>query len=283
MYISYAKGAHSGELYVINDDGSGQMRLTHNEADDYNPEWSPDGRKIAFNSDRDDEIYVYVMNADGSQAHRLTSLEGIHELQPTWSPNGKWIVLQATTADGHGKTTLQLVDLVSGEISELVNSEYVPQFPAWSPDSQFVWFASFKDQLGTSRSDLYTAHVESGKIQRMTYNGSDGWGYDWIKVSSDGQKILHSPSARDPRAFILDVSTLEVSRVFDFAKYKEFRPELVDEQIGANWSSDGNAILFSMTTNDIYTDLYVLDFQSEQITQLTNDPGHEMSADWRQP
>ncbi|MCP5012426.1 MAG: hypothetical protein GY942_20800, partial [Aestuariibacter sp.] len=146
VYASYSKGSYSGELYVINDDGSEQMRLTYNEADDYNPAWSPDGCEIAFSSNRDGLTRVYIMNADGSQVHRLTNLQGISEGNPAWSSDKKRIAFQATTVDGYGKTTLQLVDLASGEIRELVDSEYVPQFPIWSPDSQFVWFASFKDR-----------------------------------------------------------------------------------------------------------------------------------------
>lgn len=282
VYVSFV-GDWNGEIYVMNDDGSEQTRLTYNETNDNDPVWSPDGREIAFTSNRDGLTRVYVMNADGSQVHRLTDLQDISEGDPAWSPDGKWIVFSATTTDGHGKTTLQLVNLVSGEIKELVNSEYILQSFSWSPDSQFIWFPSLIDQSTVSRSDLYTVHIESGDIQRITYNGSDGWIYDDINVSPDGLQILHGTWARDPRAFILDVQTLGVSRALDYAKYKEVYPELVDEQFGANWSPDGNAIVFSMTTDDIYTDLYVLDFQSEQITQLTSDPGHEMSADWWKP
>lgn len=45
---------------VINDDGTEQIQLTHNAVDDYDPTWSPDGQKIAFCSDRDGLIQVYV-------------------------------------------------------------------------------------------------------------------------------------------------------------------------------------------------------------------------------
>ena len=48
----------------MNADGSGATRLTHNIAGDYGPAWSPDGRRIAFDSDRDGDREIYVMNAD---------------------------------------------------------------------------------------------------------------------------------------------------------------------------------------------------------------------------
>ncbi len=281
VYVSYTDDSLDGELYAMNDDGSEQIRLTSHEANDGAPVWSPDGSEIAFTSNREGLTRVYIMNADGSRIRRLTRSQVISEREPQWSPDEKSIVFQAISADG--KATLQLVDLASGEIKELVASDYAPISPAWSPDSQFVWFASSIAYSTVSNNDLYTVQIKSGNIQRITFNGSDGWRYDDIRISPDGLQVLHSPSSRDPVAYLLDVQTLEVSYVFAFARDKEFPPEFVDEQFRANWSPDGSAIVFSMTTGDIYADLYVLDLQREQITQLTSDPGHEMSADWWKP
>jgi Tol biopolymer transport system component len=78
-----------GEIYVVNADGSGQRRLTHNPARDFAPAWSPDGRRIAFVRDRGrgrtQRPEVYVMNADGSRQLRLVR----RGRQPLWSPDGR--------------------------------------------------------------------------------------------------------------------------------------------------------------------------------------------------
>src|SRR5687768_12125097 len=55
-----------GEIYVMNPDGTNQTRLTFNAFDDTDPAWSPDGQKIAFASDRDGNLEIYVMDKDGS-------------------------------------------------------------------------------------------------------------------------------------------------------------------------------------------------------------------------
>ena len=60
----------------MNADGSGQRNLTRNPANDSDPTWSPDGRRLAFVSDRDGDLEVYVMNADGSGQRRMTHRGG---------------------------------------------------------------------------------------------------------------------------------------------------------------------------------------------------------------
>ena len=82
------------EIYVMNADGSGQTRLTDNPARDIRPSWSPDGRHIAFSSDRDDPdsddndriMSIYVMNVDGSDETRLTDNSATDHASD-WSPN----------------------------------------------------------------------------------------------------------------------------------------------------------------------------------------------------
>jgi len=60
------------EIYIMNIDGSGQTNLTNNQADEWNPFFSPDGNKIVFVSDRDGKMEIYIMNIDGSEQTKLT-------------------------------------------------------------------------------------------------------------------------------------------------------------------------------------------------------------------
>ena len=67
--------------------GTLQTILTKNPADDFDPAWSPDGKKIAFMSTRDGPLDVYTMNADGTGVKRLTN-NSIGEVNSAWSPDG---------------------------------------------------------------------------------------------------------------------------------------------------------------------------------------------------
>jgi TolB protein len=64
--------------------GTGQRRLTISSALDVNPAWSPDGQRIVFQSSRDGNSEIYVMNNDGSAQTRLTSTSGVENRVPDW-------------------------------------------------------------------------------------------------------------------------------------------------------------------------------------------------------
>lgn len=83
----FACTADYNDIWVMNIDGSNQIKLTGDPAGDYNchPTWSSDGTRIAFVSDRDGNQEIYVANADGSGETRLTN-ESARDWDPAWSP-----------------------------------------------------------------------------------------------------------------------------------------------------------------------------------------------------
>jgi Tol biopolymer transport system component len=90
--IAFVSTRQGTGIYVMNDDGSDVRRVTTfaPNRNEYRPNWSPDGSKIAFQGDRDIPIgntEIYVMNADGTGQQRLTNYPG-HDDWPDWSPDG---------------------------------------------------------------------------------------------------------------------------------------------------------------------------------------------------
>jgi dipeptidyl aminopeptidase/acylaminoacyl peptidase len=77
----------------VNVDGTGLLRLTNHAGRDKDPAWSPDGKRIAFTSDRAGSSDIYVMNADGSNLLRRTQT-GSSEA-PAWSPDGTKIAFSS--------------------------------------------------------------------------------------------------------------------------------------------------------------------------------------------
>jgi Tol biopolymer transport system component len=128
-FMGQEPGAHGPDpnydIFVVGLDGSGLRRLTDYGGEDGLPRWSPDGRSIAYQTTRDDTgglagaagpyTDVYLMDSDGSNPHRLTSL---FSYTPSFSPDGRFVLVSATGLPPT-RFRLYVVDLHTGEISRI--------------------------------------------------------------------------------------------------------------------------------------------------------------------
>jgi len=139
------------DIYLMNPDGSGIVRLTADPATDRSPTFSADGQKIAFVSGRFGNDEIMVMDADGGNQIRLTSEGG---RGPTFSPDGTKIAFH-TNGPSSNFDDIFVVDADDGDnIANLTNSPTEDDIrPAWSPDGQRIAFDSDNEILLMDASD----------------------------------------------------------------------------------------------------------------------------------
>jgi Tol biopolymer transport system component/DNA-binding winged helix-turn-helix (wHTH) protein len=132
-------------------------RLIASTRQDGGASYSPDGRRIAFWSDRSGNWEIWICDSDGAHAMQLTALAGSAERTQSvrWSPDGRNLVLSMTI---NGQSSVYLVSTESGAYRRLTEGPYQEQWPNWSRDGRFVYFGSNR----TGPYEIWKVAAEGG-------------------------------------------------------------------------------------------------------------------------
>jgi PKD repeat protein len=163
----------TGELYLMNSDGSNVVRLTYDVASSVGyPAWSQDGTRIAFNcqlqSGNDD---ICAINPDGTGFARLTS-DPASDSFPSWSPDGLSIAF-STTRYGNGPV-IAVMNADGSDVTQ-VGSGINGSEPAWSPDGSQIAFdvPHPLSDLGYDIPDIYLMQGDGGNVAVFQYSAGD--------------------------------------------------------------------------------------------------------------
>ena len=236
------------------------INLTNNTQHDSGPVWSPDGTKIAFESDRDGDYEIYVMNADGTNPVQLTR-RGARDFGPArWSPDGTKIAFASEPA---GHTEIYVVNADGTGLVRLTQSDGHDGAPAWSPDGTKIAFESNRD----GDYEIYVMDADGTNLVRLTRGDGGGGSPAW---SPDGTKIAFT-SARtgEAKIYVMDADGTNLVRLTQSDGH--------DQSLA--WSPDGAKIAFiSYRTRGF--EIYVMNADGTNLVELTQNAGGGESPVW---
>jgi len=270
--VDRAADTYRSKIWLIPTDGSQAAQLTQADGFDDSPEWSPDGDRLAFVSDRGGNApQIFTIPRSTGEAFALSKLPG-GVASFTWSPNGKQLLASGIVAvDPHARGERRageakqaedapeliwrlpyksdglgyildreihafLIDASTGEHRQLTDGAFDVKSLGWSPDGRRFAFTRTRDERAAHCSDVWVQSVDGGSPQQMTREVSMA---QYPKWSPDGRWLVFSGSREEGdaqiRLWLLDMQTSEVRGLGD---------ESIEVVSGDNvcWSEDSRSV-----------------------------------------
>lgn len=165
------------DIYVINIDGSGEQVLINTDMEEQLPVWSPDGTKFAYQAGhRGRGIDIYVANADGTGAMRLTDGNGTLHASPAWSPDGTQIAFESNrhqppptgTRTPLAQYEIYVMNQDGSNMRRLTSSQPLEAVrnPTWSPDGKQIAFEfhTYSTELITGFSTIKVMNADGSNV-----------------------------------------------------------------------------------------------------------------------
>ena len=219
---------------------------------------------IAFQSNRDGNYEIYVMNGDGSGLTNLTN-NPADDGEPVWSPDGKQILF---TSNRDGNNEIYVMNADGSAPTNLTNNPAHDIFPKWSADGTQIGFSSDRD----GNDGIYVMNADGSNVKRLTDEPGDNVFPRW---SPDGKMIVfvfgHGSGTYE--IYLMNADGSNRTPLTN-------SPGSQDDNMGANWSLAGKQIIF-WSSRDGNPEIYVMNADGTDQTRLTNHEADDSEPMWQ--
>jgi Tol biopolymer transport system component len=233
-WVAFHSSIPQEDLFVVRPDGSGLRQITNDAARDRFPRWSPDGSRLAFQSDRGGTYEIWTLRPDGSGMDRATPPDG-NPAYPVWSPDGRTLAL---TLINQGSALVDLSQPLTRRKLAAIPPAYgrLRFYPSsWSPDGR--WIAGGADEMdGRSAPGIFLYSPETQGYRTLTGEANVP---RWMP---DGRSLLAFGSERRQRIVAVDARSGAVREVLSARPNSSFIAHCV--------SPDGRTLFVSQGSDE---------------------------------
>jgi len=257
------------QIYLMNSDGRGVEQLTFEVEGACQPEWSPDGMKLAYISpcagrkERYDSASIFILSLETNRSDLISTL-ATGDYDPAWSPDGTQL---AFTSLQTGKPQIFIYEFATGASHILMNRSVVNRMPAWSPDGRQIVYVS--PSPVTNRPILFVVDA-AGELDPkgvLGQNYQEAYRPDW---SPEGDLIL----------FDLGGESQIGGRLFARNQDAPINTVLMDVESPA-LSPDATWLVCDGMRDDPGRDIFLMLRTGARLARLTDDPADDYQAVWR--
>ncbi len=250
--LAFTEGSSTlAEIVVIDVDGSNREQLTDNDYYDAEPDWSPSGSQLVFESRPGNNIDLYIASANGSNRRQLTN-SSEDDRHPSWAPDGDVIVFESGTGDD---TELYSINADGSDLTRLTNNDYADRVPQFSSNGNQI--AYMTNQRGGWEIAILS-YPDGEQLNIFNCPAQDCRFPSW---SPDDDKIafntLDSTRRVEDKIWLLDISDGASSLLISG-----------DNNGRAAWSNDGYIYFNRTPENTLNTLLYQYDLEEEAVQAI---------------
>ena len=248
------------DLYSVDYDGEGLLRLTANRTLNLCPAWSPDGSAIAFTSYRNGQQGLFSLDTGTGKVRSMIALEGLN-LGADWHPDGEELAVSLSQS---GNPEIYRITPQGKIIKRLTVSKAIEISPSWAPGGRDLVFTS--DRTGTPQ--LYIIDSDGAGRRRVTFEGRYNDSAVW---SPGGDQIVYASREGNYTQIVVMKSTGEDRRVLTDARWRNSEDP--------SWAPDGRHIVFASDRSGSFK-LYVYDLVENTFRQLTFGQDPDITPAW---